>query len=855
MLRFFRWYCHPDLVSHIEGDLMELYNERLKASGKRTADLKFVWDVLLLFRPGIIRSLKEYDNTNNFDMFINYFKTAWRNLVSSKYYSALNLLGLTLGLTVGLLILLWVNDELHYDGFHSKADQIYRINVNLESSGNKFSVSVVQPTVAFYGLKEIADIEQAVRITQTQDYAVFRYKDVALSKNVMVYTDPSFFKVFDYPLLEGDVKNLFPSPESVVLTQTMAKHFFGDEDPLGKILLADNKDNFVVSGVIADFPDNSGIKCDILFSTSLAEKQNKDHGWQPLEEQWGNYGWVTFLQLRPGADLKAVEEKLTKINIDHQPALKPVDVGFYTLQSLKDLHLYDTDGKPSGMQTVEIFAIVAALILLIASINYVNLFTARATLRSKEVSVRKIIGASRKQLFNQFLVQTLLFFFIALLLALGLISFLMPYYNLLAGKHMVLDLFSPMVWKVVGVTLLVTLLASSIYPAMLLSSFHPIHALRQKLSWGIRNAAFRKILVVCQFAFSVGLIIATLMIGRQLSFLKEKELGYDKSFVIALDMNHMKDHFEDVKTQLLSQAAITGVTSATNNITNVGGATLDVDWDGKDPNGSFFVHDMGIDKDFISLFKIDMAEGKAFSGTASDSSHFILNETAVRESGIKDPIGKRFRLHRVEGTIVGVVKDFHFVSLRQKIEPFVFHYEPVSSGLFVKANASGAKEALRRIEKVWNQYNEGFPFDYSFMDETYRRHYESEQRISTLFNLFTGIAIVISCLGLLGLSTYTAQTRVKEIGIRKVMGASVGSIVVMLSKNFLLLIGIAIVIATPVSLWLMQGWLENFAYQVSVQWWVIGLAAGAAVLIAFFTVSFQSVRVALENPVKSLRSE
>jgi len=855
-LRFFRWFCHPRLKKYIEGDLMELYYERYEALGKRRADLQFCVDVLLLFRPGIIKPSQSHNDLNAYDMFINYFKTAWRSITSSKFYSGLNLLGLTLGLTVGLLILLWVNDELHYDSFNKNADRIYRVNVHLESAGNKFAVQVVQPTVAYYGLREVPQIEQAVRVTDCGDYSVFRYQNTSLKDNLAVYTDPSLFKVFDYSLLQGNVDNPFPVAESVILTQSAAKRFFGDEDPMGKILLADNKYNFVVSGIVADFPGNSWIKCDMLFSTSLASKLYKERGWSSFDESsWGDYGWITFLQLQPGASIKTIEDQLTKINITHQPNLKPVDVGFYTLQPLRDIHLYEPDGNPGGIQTVKIFSIVALLILLIASINYVNLSTARAMLRSKEVSVRKIIGASRKQLFFQFIIQTLLFFLIALSFAFALIAVVMPLYNDISGKDMQFDLLDPMVWQVTGVVLLFTLIASSIYPALLLSSFHPINALRQKLAFGIGSTTFRKVLVVCQFTFSVGLIISTLMISKQLGYVMEKELGYDKSLVFSMSMNNMQGHFDKVKADLLSEKSITGVTSGTRAIVNVPGATLDVDWDGKNPDGSFFVHTVGVDKDFIPLFKIEMTEGEKFSGSVTDSAHFILNETAVRESGIKDPIGKRFRLAGVEGTIIGVAKDFHFVSLKQNIQPFVFYYQPVSSKLFVKASRNDAPEAIRAVEKVWKQYNEGFPFDYVFLDEAYGRHYEAEQRISKLFTVFTVIAIVISCLGLLGLATYTAQRKVKEIGIRKILGASVGSITFMLSKDFLVLIVVSIMIAVPVSWILMQRWLENFAYRTNVQWWIVALAGASAVVVAFLTISFQSIRAARQNPVNSLRSE
>jgi len=336
--KLLQWYCAPHLIEEVQGDLQEEFEYQLKQVGETKARFDYVRNVFGFIRPFAIKRKKS--SSNNYGMFKNYFKTALRNLVRSKFYSGLNLLGLTLGLTVGLLILLWVNQELSYDSFHKKADQIYRVNVNLESSGNKFAVQVVQPTVAHYGLSEVPGIQQAVRITNCNDYSVFRYQDVVLKDNAVIYTDPSLFKIFDYPLLKGNPDNPFPVTESVVLTQSAAKRFFGEADPLGKVLLADNKDNFVVSGIMADFPENSWLKCEMLFSTDLVRKQYKERGWGSFDENsWGNYGWVTFLQLQQGTSLKSIEDQLTKINVSHQPNLRPVDVGFYTLQPLRDIHL------------------------------------------------------------------------------------------------------------------------------------------------------------------------------------------------------------------------------------------------------------------------------------------------------------------------------------------------------------------------------------------------------------------------------------------------------------------------------------------------------------------------------------
>ncbi|MCR8556873.1 ABC transporter permease [Mucilaginibacter sp. BJC16-A38] len=790
-------------------------------------------------------------------MIKNYFKTAWRNLLSSKFYSAINILGLTIGLTVGLLVLLWVNDELSYDKFNTNAAQIYKVNAQIGTGSSKQVWSGVQSPIATFALKEVPGVVNAVRLTGNWRYSFFRYNNRLLSEEQgkMLFADPSLFKVFDYKLLKGNVENPFPTDNSIIITESTAKRYFGNDNPIGKTLLADNSDNFIVNGVVADFPSNSSIKCNILFSMNVRKNQyGKNDFWKSMDADWGDYYQDTYLQLQPGTSTKTVADKLTQIHIKNQEGTKLSD-GHYLLQPLTETHLYAPDGSSSAMQTVRVFAIVAVLILLIAAINYINLSTARAMLRSKEVSVRKIIGAARLQLFSQFIVETILFFGISLILAFILITIAMPFYNTLSGKDMHFDLLSGTVWQVIGATVGLTLIASSIYPALLLSSFKPINALKGKLSMGVGNVVFRKVLVVCQFAFSVGLIIGTLIINRQLTYIQNKELGFDKSFVFSVPMHDMENHYEAAKGELMNQSGIYGVTTGDNSIISLGSTTGDTDWDGKEKDRSFMIHPMAIDEGFIKFFKLKLDGGAGFSGIKPDSAHFILNETAVRDAGIKNPVGKRFKLWGTNGVIIGVLKDFHFASLKQKIEPFIFYYRPHTWQLLVKTTGKDAPKALKTVEAVWKRYNPNYPFTYTFLDQTYEELYKSDERSGTLFSVFAGIAILISCLGLFGLATYTAQVKVKEIGIRKVLGASIANITTMLSKDFLTLIILAIAIATPVAWYAMNNWLQAFVYRATIQWWTFALAGGAAVLIALATISFQAIKAALANPVKSLRSE
>jgi putative ABC transport system permease protein len=789
-------------------------------------------------------------------MIKNYIKIAWRNLVNKKLYSGINIIGLTVGLGVGILILIWVQDELSYDRFNTKFSQIYKVNAAIGSGASKQVWGGVPAPVAFYALKEVSEVVNATRVITSYDYSTFRYKDKLLKEDYgkLTFIDDAFFKVFDYKLLKGNPKKPFPNNQSVILTESTAKKYFGDADPIGKVVQGDSKDLFTVSGILADFPANSSINTDMLFSTNIKKQQYDGKGyWKSMDEDWGNYYADTYLQVRPDASVISIGNKLTRIHMEHQKGIKPTD-GVFSLQPLADIHLFRPDGSPAGMQTVKIFSVVAILILLIACINYVNLSTARAMLRAREVSIRKIIGAERKQLFIQFVTETVLCFTIAIVLAFCLIYAIMPLYNSISGKQMHFDLLSTDVWLVIGLTIIATLVASSIYPAILLSSFKPISALKGQVS-GMGNATFRKILVVCQFAFSIGLIIGTLIINKQLNFIRSKDLGYEKEHVFAIQMHGMQDHYEAIKAELLTHNEIKGVTTGNNSVVNSGSTTGDTDWDGKPADQSLIIHPFNIDKDFISMFKIKFAAGGDFTGSKSDTAHYILNETAVKLAGIKNPVGKRFKLHDLNGIIIGVVKDFNFASLKQAIEPSIFVYRPTSWQMYVKTTGKDVPYAIKAVKKYWQQYNSNFPFEYNFLDDEYNNLYKSEQQTGTLFNIFACIAVFISCLGLFGLATYTAQVRIKEIGIRKVLGAGVINITTMLSKDFLMLVIIAITIASPIAWYFMNQWLQGYAYRVPLQWWIIVVAGLMAILIALATIGFQAIKAALANPVKSLRSE
>ncbi|TSD66920.1 FtsX-like permease family protein [Inquilinus sp. KBS0705] len=795
-------------------------------------------------------------------MIRNYLKTAWRNILGNKFYATINVAGLTVGLVVGLFMLLWVQDELSFDSNNKNAKHIYKVGIVAGTGISKQIFNNIIAPVATFAKAEIPEVKDGVRIMNIGS-APFKYKDKVFYEDNFAFTDPSYFTVFDFNLIQGDKRNPFPDNNSLVITQSTAKRYFGNEDPIGKVVMMGQNEQCKVTGVIADYPENSSFKYHVLLPMSrfnylayVKRKTSYDgkNVVSSMDADWSAFAFQTYLLVKGEVNTTVLEKKLQAIHERQKPEDAPVP---YLTQPLLKMHLYQADGTDGGFSTVRTFAIVALMILIIACINYVNLSTARSMLRAKEVSMRKIIGAGKFQLFMQFMVETALLFGIAAIFALLLMFVLLPYYNQFSGKQLTFSLSSYNIWLSIGLTMIGTLAASSIYPALLLSSFEPLKALKGKITVGIGNAAFRRVLVVLQFAISIILIIGTLVISNQLSYIRHKNLGYDKENVLAFTMrDDMVKHFDAAKAELVKSPAITAVTRISRDIITGGSSTGDNDWDGKPANSNMWFNQVYGDKDMLGFFKMKLVSGANFTGAVADSAHFIINETAVHEMGLKDPIGKRLRVQTINGTIIGVVKDFHFTTIHKKIEPIVFQYNPDRCWkLYIKTTGQGAQQAIAAAQTVWKQYNNDVPFTYTFLDESYNKLYTDDQRQGTLFNMFSAIAIIISCLGLFGLATYSAQVKTREIGIRKVLGASVAKIIGLLATEFMILIVLAIIIAVPVAWYAMSGWLQDYAYKINIGWMVFLIAGGGATFIALATISIQSVKAALANPVKSLRSE
>jgi len=633
-------------------------------------------------------------------VFINYFKPAWRNLKANKFYSILNISGLAVGLATGIMLLLWVQNELSYDKFNKDYQNIYRLSSHFNSNGNKQTWTGVPGPLAVFA-KTMPEVKSIVRTQNMFDQNLSnKDRTKIFDGNKVAVVDSGFFNLFSFQLVKGNKDTLFPNINSVVLTQSTAQKLFGDNDAMGQTVIF-FKTSFTVTGVLKDFPENSSIQYDAIFPMGYYAQQFTEGGgngvWKTIDEDLGEFGFTTFVKLQPNANPEKIGQQFSA---DYKKAGNGDTQVSFGLQKLATVHLVSADGNNAALRMVQIFMLVVILLLAIASINYVNLSTARSLTRAKEVGIRKIIGAKKQQLFFQFTIETILLFCFATAFAIILIFLLMPLYNDISGKTLSFSLTDINVWKVVGLAVLGTLVVSSIYPAFLLSSFKPIESLKGKISSGLGIASFRKALVVFQFAISVILLVSTIIMGNQMSFIKNKDLGYDKSYVFSVPLtDEVVKHLGGVKTELKNEPDILDVAASdVYDFSNVYGATGDLDWSGKPANSVMMITQIDADKDFIPTMKIHFLEGGNFSGTPADSSHYILNETAVKKMGLKPPyVGQQISFHENKGTIIGVVKDFNFQSLKEKISPLIFSTGSYKNILYVRTTGQNAQQAIASV--------------------------------------------------------------------------------------------------------------------------------------------------------------
>lgn len=793
-------------------------------------------------------------------MLKNYFKIAFRNLWKHKVFSLINILGLTVGMSACLLISMYVHFELTYDAFHSKADRIYRVVTDIKTPSETIHAGITSWAYAPAMKQDFPEVESFARINGGS--FLVRKGDIKFQEEATVFADSSLFRVFDFKLVKGDPGTALKEPLSIVFTEKAAKKYFGDSDPIGQtLLLSGDRLPAKVTGVMQDMPENSQIKGDMFISmATMTQRFNRG-----VDEEWGNFGATSYVLLKPGTNSKAFEKKLPAFMERRAGKLMQEAKMRYTLflEPLRDVHLHSTRdvAEKGSMNNVYVFSVVAVFILLIACINFVNLTTARSAERAREVGIRKVVGAARSLLARQFVSESVMLCLIAFLFSIMLSAGLVPLFNNLAGKVVVTGLFAdPSFLVYMFLAAIVIGVLAGIYPALVLSSFEPVTVLKGRFTTSVKGILLRKGLVTVQFAISIALIIATMVVFIQMRYMRNRDLGFskDQMLVINTEGDPKRAAFKE------SLVGLAGVKSSAASSSVPGSFNPGAYSEIENKSGDLQVANLDlyfVDFDYIPQFGLKMAAGRAFSkkfGTDTTQA-MVVNEAASRLLGYARPeeaLGRRFRQWGREGTIIGVVKDFHFRSLQENIKPLTMRIEPRSSDLVsVKIEGGRLKETVAAIEEKWKGLMPDRPFSYYFMDEFFDRQYRSEERFEKLFLNFAILAIFISCLGLLGLASYSTMQRTKEIGVRKVMGASVASIVALLSRDFLKLVLIAFVVASPVAYFGMERWLQNFAYRTDIYWWVFALAAVLSTAIAFATVSFQSIKAAIMNPVKSLRSE
>ena len=804
-------------------------------------------------------------------MIKNFLKTTLRNLLKNKFYSAINVVGLAIGITACILIMLYVQSELSYDKFYEKADRIYRVNGLEVLNGDSYNLPYTPPPLAGVMKDEIPEVEEVVRLTHYWPI-VLEYKDKVLNVTRACFADPNFFKIFSVSFIYGDPSTALLDPYSVVLTETTAKRYFGNENPLGQTLSRKNYTGFTVTGVIEDFPENSHLKPDLLGSFKSRSYNNSMN--------WFQNSFYTYVLLKEGFSNQDVDKKLKSIVKKHVGPYVKEHKGVsleelmahgnrqeYYTQPLTEIHL-DSEVKaglePLGNRSyLIIFSIIAVFILVIACINYMNMSTARSVNRAKEVGLKKSLGSNRKNLVLQFLSESVLITLAALALAMILIKIFLPAFNALIDKKLVfsyMNNFSTIpLLLVFGIA--IGILAGA-YPAFFLASFNPIKVIKGIHFSDGSHGKLRSGLVVFQLIVTIVLFSGTFFIGKQLSFLQEQKLGFNKeNMVIIENANYLGPQMSSLKNELLAQPGMLQVTNS-NGIP------------GRDMYYETFAHDLSnvdrhisviwTDVDFLKTYDIELTQGRFFEeGNQANTKSIVLNETALKELNIEDPIGKKIykgqKTDETTFTIIGIIKDFHFESLHKEVSPLGIYNDIERlkyNGRFLSVRISGdIQENLNKIQQTWDKFTGGQSFDYVFLDEDFGRLYTAEVRTRKIVSIFSALAILIACIGLLALAAFVAEQRTKEIGVRKVNGARIGQILYSLNQNFMKWVAIAFVISCPIAYYTMSKWLESFAYKTSLSWWVFALAGLAALVVTITTVSWISWRAATRNPVEALRYE
>ncbi|MBD3415250.1 MAG: FtsX-like permease family protein [Candidatus Aminicenantes bacterium] len=841
-----RRFADEEILASIEEDL-----EVRCIRAKEKHSPAFAWFLCQLQGLSLLFSFSLESFLWGITMFRNYMKVAFRYIKRKKVYSFINILGLTIGMACFLLIGLWVKDELSFDRFHQKKDRIYRVLNKMPDDSTDFNITyAIGPALK----AEYPEVEEACRVCTWYGSHV-RYQDNVYVERNIYLSDPRFFQIFSFPFISGNPETALSDQYSLVITEQTAQKYFGEEDPLGKVLNLSQWDNdFTVTGVIEDIPTNSHLRFDMMGRIEFLGKERL--------ARWEEWSGPNYVLLKPGVSPDDFEKKIAGI---YKKNVGPETTYVPELQPLTQVHLYDP-GRPGRVRKVTMFSVIALFILVMACINFMNLATAQSSRRALEVGMRKVIGAQRRQIIRQFLGEAVLIAFCALILALIAVEGTLPYFNQFTAKSLALlsKANIPMVLTLLLVTLGTGILAG-MYPSLFLSSFQPAQTLRSQNSFKNKGGGIRRILIVVQFSISVGLIVSTLLVSQQLRYIQKKDIGLEREQIIGLYVYpSFIPRFETFKNSLLNQPEIKDVTSAAQPPFRVG-ENIQINWEGNQTDQMISADYTCVDYDFFQTFNMPIVQGRAFSKEYPTDvrTACVINETAARRMGITDPIDTNIYMNHPAWPesfrtvqVIGVVKDFHSRSLHTAIRPFVFRmYRPWHQYAFIKMDGSQIQKALAQIKKAYKVFSPGIPFDYMFLDEVFNQQYTSEHQLGELFNAFTFLSIAIACLGLFGLASYTVEQKTKEIGIRKVLGASSPRIVAMTTWEFLKWILIANAVAWPVAYFVMSRWLQDFAYKISISPLIFVLAAGLSLTVAVMTVSYHSIKIALSNPAGLLRYE
>ena len=825
------------LVDDFGDELDELVRQRGLIRGWGWALAQILLSASTLFRHHILWS---------FIMLTNYLKTAFRMLKKQKGYSAINILGLSIGMAACMFILFWVQDELSFDRFHRNANRLFLVESEWHYGGETHIWDATPAPLAPALVQDFPDIEAAVRMKSRYGTHV-RWGEKAFLENAFYCVSPSFFSVFDFPLISGQPGDWARDPQTLMISQRMAEKYFGQTSPLGQVVEINQKLAFTVRGVFENFPANSHLQIDFIAPFSALGPMNE----RQLDD-WGRFDFLTFVLARDGVTASRLQEQLAgylkqqRPNADQRLLFTP----------MTRIHLYSPNGT-GNILYVRLFTLIGVVVLLVACINFVNLSTARATLRGREIGVRKVVGAGRRDLIRQLLGESFLFAFIAFFAALVLVCLLLPAFNNLSAKH--LD-FSRVIQPQILLGLLGIVsaagLLSGIYPAVYLSAFHPLKTLGQARGGSTSGSALRKVLVVLQFGISIALVIGTLVVGSQIHYIRNKNLGFDKENLVYVPLNRQSLQSVDVlKAELLNHPAILKIAATDQVPVNQGNFTTISRWDGNDGEKRVMFHGMSADIDYFDLMGMTLVEGRGFSEERSEPD-IVVNQEAVRRMGLEFPVGKKMAYWSSAGRIVGVVKDFHFKPLRDEIMPLFISFEPRRyNKLLFRIQGGQVPQALEAIETAMKRVAPDYPFTYHFLDQRIDAMYRTETRTGAILNALTALIIMTSCMGLFGLAAFTAQRRTKEIGIRKTLGASVPGISMLLAGEFIRLVVLANVLAWPLGYLAMHRWLQNFTYKIALNPWYFVGSALVALVIAVLTVSAQSVKAGLSNPVESLKVE